>query len=275
MSAEMTDRFELESAMRVALDNEEFVLHYQPQVDTRSGAVVGVEALLRWQHPTQGVLAPQVFLPLAEQSGLIGPIGQWVLRSACSQMRDWQRSGIDVGKMAVNLTAREFMQDDVVSNVRSALVASGLEPACLELEITESTAVHNTQRVLFNMAELRDMGVRIAIDDFGTGYSAMSYLRRYPIHTLKIAQAFMRDVNVDPQSAAIASMIVELARELRLEVVAEGVEHHSQLEFLEGLGCHVVQGYYFSVPLPAAELRPMLTRGFAQGSDVADEKALA
>jgi EAL domain-containing protein (putative c-di-GMP-specific phosphodiesterase class I) len=273
MSAEMADRFELETALRVALERDEFVLYYQPQVDTRSGDVVGVEALLRWRHPTQGVLAPHVFLPLAEQSGLIGPIGRWVLKTACAQMQHWVVSGFDVGKVAINLTAREFTQEDVVSHVRSALSTTGLNPARLELEITESTAMHNTQRVLFNLMELREMGVRIAIDDFGTGYSAMSYLRRFPIHTLKIAQTFMRDAHVDPQSAAIATMIIELARELRLEVVAEGVEHPRQLEFLTGLGCHVVQGFLFSEPKPPADLKALIEARFR--TEEADRKTRA
>jgi len=275
MSAEMTDRFELESALRVALERDEFLLYYQPQVDTRSGEVVGVEALLRWRHPTQGVLAPHVFLPLAEQSGLIGPIGRWVLKTACAQMQHWVVSGFDVGRVAVNLTAREFTQEDVVSHVRSALSTTGLSPARLELEITESTAMHNTQRVLFNLMELREMGVRIAIDDFGTGYSAMSYLRRFPIHTLKIAQTFMRDAHVDPQSAAIATMIVELARELGLEVVAEGVEHPRQLEFLTRLGCHVVQGFIFSEPKPPADLRALVEADFRLDQSDRETRALA
>lgn len=262
MSAEMTGRLELESSLRVALERDEFVLHYQPQVDTRTGAIVAVEALLRWNHPTQGLLGPHVFLPLAEQSGLIGPIGRWVLRTACAQMQQWVLAGADPGRMAVNLSAREFTQEDVVSHVRSALATSGLDPRLLELEITETTAMHNTQRVLYNLMELREMGVRIAIDDFGTGYSAMSYLRRFPVNTLKIAQAFMRDAHIDPQSAAIATMIVELARELQLSVVAEGVEDPRQLEFLERLGCYVVQGYIFSEPVPASDVPILVAKGY-------------
>lgn len=264
MSAEMAGRFELEAALRVALDNDEFVLHYQPQVDTRTNAIVGVEALLRWNHPAQGLLAPHVFLPLAEQSGLIGPIGRWVLRTACAQMKEWLDAGIDVGKVAVNLTSREFIQEDVVSRVRQALASVELEPSRLELEITESVAMHGTQKVLFTLLELRDLGVRIAVDDFGTGFSAMSYLRRFPIHTLKIAQVFMRDAHVDPQSAAIATMIVELSRELGLEVIAEGVEHPRQLEFLERLGCPVVQGFMFSEPVPPGRVPELVEHGFAE-----------
>ncbi len=264
MSAEMSDRFELEAALRVALDRDEFELHYQPQVDARSGEVIGAEALLRWNHPTQGLIGPHVFVPLAERSGLIDPIGQWVLRSACAQMHAWLEAGLDVGRVAVNLSAREFTNPGIVSHVRQALAAADLEPHRLELEITESTAMHGMQRVLLNLKELRDMGVRIAIDDFGTGYSAMSYLRRFPLDTLKIAQVFMRDAHVDPQSAAIATMIVELSRELDLEVVAEGVELPSQVEFLEGIGCHVAQGYLFARPCPPDRFVRIVEAGFEE-----------
>lgn len=269
MSAEMSDRFELESALRLALDRDEFELFYQPQIDVRSGRVAGVEALIRWNHPTQGMLGPHVFIPLAERSGLIDRIGRWVLHTACRQMSEWLDEGLDVSRVAVNLSAREFMQPEVVSNVRQALAAAGLEPHRLEIEITETTAMHGMQRVLLNLKDLRDLGVRIAIDDFGTGYSAMSYLRRFPLDTLKIAQVFMRDAHVDPQSAAIASMIVDLARELELDVVAEGVELPSQLEFLDQIGCHIAQGYLFARPCSAHDFAVSLRDGF--GHQLAQE----
>jgi predicted signal transduction protein with EAL and GGDEF domain len=251
-------RLELEEALRHAIDHSEFELYYQPQVDVRAGTFVGVEALLRWNHPARGVLAPGEFLELAEQVGLIGEIGQWVLRTACEQARCWLDEGLEFGRVAVNLSAREFVQSNIVEGVAHTLETTGLDASMLELEITETIAMYNVDQVLAILELLRDMGVRVAIDDFGTGYSSMSYLKRFPIQTLKLAQDFMRDVDVDAQSAAIASMLIELSRELGLDMVAEGVENESQLRFLQERGCHVIQGYLFSRPVPSAELGNVL-----------------
>ena len=261
MSESALDRLELEATLRGALERGEFELYYQPQVDMRNGKLVGVEALLRWNHPTQGVLTPAAFLWLAEQAGFMGQIGRWVLESACRQAIAWLDDGYDFGRVAVNVSAKEFVQQNVVTNVRRILEETGLEPGRLELEITETTAMYNVEQVFEVLTDLRALGVRVAIDDFGTGYSSMSYLTRFPIQTLKIAQDFMRDVHVDQQSAAIASMLIQLCRELRLDVVAEGVEHQDQLDFLREHDCYIIQGYVFSHPVPAGEIVGLLEVG--------------
>ena len=261
MSESAAGRLELEAAMRQALENDEFELYYQPQVDVRDGTFVGIEALLRWNHPTRGLLTPGDFIELAEQAGFIGEIGHWVLRTACEQARMWRADGLQFGRVAVNLSAREFVQRNIVENVARALETSGLDPSMLELEITETIAMYNVEQILAILHLLRGMGVRVAIDDFGTGYSSMSYLKRFPVQTLKIAQDFMRDVDVDSQSAAIASMLIELCRELGLDIVAEGVESQSQLDFLCERGCYVIQGYLFSRPVSAGELGAILRTG--------------
>ena len=251
-------RLDLENALRHAIDHDEFEVYYQPQVDARDGSFVGVEALLRWNHPQRGVLAPGEFLELAEQVGLIAEIGQWVLRTACGQARTWLDEGLEFGRVAVNLSAREFIQCNIVENVAHVLETSGLDAPLLELEITETIAMYNVDQILAILELFRDMGVRVAIDDFGTGYSSMSYLKHFPIQTLKLAQDFMRDVEIDSQSAAIASMLIELSRELGLDMVAEGVENESQLRFLQERGCHVIQGYLFSRPVRSEELSELL-----------------
>jgi diguanylate cyclase (GGDEF)-like protein/PAS domain S-box-containing protein len=261
MSESVATRLELESAMRQAVDHGEFELFYQPQVDIRDGRIVGVEALLRWNHPTRGLLTPGDFIELAEQAGFIGEIGAWVLETACLQAREWLEQGLDFGRMAVNLSAREFVQRDIVESVGDALERTGLDASLLELEITETISMSNVEQIIAILRILREMGVRVAIDDFGTGYSSMSYLKRFPVQTLKIAQDFMRDVGADPQSAAIATMMIDLCEELGLDVVAEGVETRSQLEFLHSRGCYVIQGYIVSRPVPAEVAMQMLKDG--------------
>jgi len=261
MSESAIERLELETGLRSAVENHEFILHYQPQVDSRTGRTVGVESLVRWQHPTEGMLPPRAFIELAEQAGLMGEIGQWILYTSCRRAASWQAAGHDFGRICVNLSARQFVQQDVVGNVRRVLEKTGLAPSMLELEITESAAMHSIEHVLETLGELRDMGVRVAIDDFGTGYSSMSYLKRFPITTLKIAQDFMRDVHVDAQSAAIAGIVIDLCHELDLDIVAEGVEDVEQLEFLKHRGCYVIQGFLFSPPLPESRLIEFLEHG--------------
>ena len=258
MSRSTARRLELETALRNAIDHDEFELYYQPQVDVRDGRFVGVEALLRWNHPARGLIAPGEFIELAEQAGFIGEIGYWVLRTACGQARQWLTEGLDFGRVAVNLSAREFVQSNIVENVARTLEDTGLDACMLELEITETVAMYNVEQILAILELLRDMGVRVAIDDFGTGYSSMSYLKRFPVQTLKLAQDFMHDVEVDSQSAAIASMLIRLCRELDLDMVAEGVENVHQLQFLRERGCYVIQGYLFSRPVSSSELGEML-----------------
>ncbi len=266
MSQSALDRLAIESMLRGALEREEFELYYQPQVDMRSGHLVGLEALLRWNHPVDGVVAPGGFLEIAEQAGFMGQLGKWVLDTACRQAAEWLDAGCEFDHIAVNLSAKEFVQQDIVGNVKRILAETGIEPCRLELEITETTAMHNVENVFAVLSELRELGVRIAIDDFGTGYSSMSYLTRFPIQTLKIAQDFMRDVHISQQSAAIASMLVELCHQLDLDIVAEGVEHPSQLEFLRERGCFVIQGYIFSEPVPASEIVGLLELGLTLSS---------
>jgi diguanylate cyclase (GGDEF)-like protein/PAS domain S-box-containing protein len=261
MGDSIADRLELQAGLSQALERDELELYYQPQVDMRDGSLVGVEALLRWNHPSLGMLLPRSFLELAEQAGFMGEIGKWVLEQACTQASTWHHEHRQFGRMAVNLSAREFVQQDIVENVARALTRTGLPPEMLELEITETIAMYNVEQILAILRLLRDTGVRVAIDDFGTGYSSMSYLKRFPVQTLKIAQTFMRDVHIDLQSAAIASMLISLCRELDLDIVAEGVEHPSQLEFLRERGCYVIQGHIFSAPLAAADLEAFLDAG--------------
>jgi diguanylate cyclase (GGDEF)-like protein/PAS domain S-box-containing protein len=261
MSQSAMSRLELEAGLREAIRQSEFELHYQPQVDLRDGHLVGIEALIRWRHPIQGLLMPGAFIDLAEQAGFMGEIGRWILDTSCIQAAQWLADGLEFGRLCVNLSANEFVQQDIVGNVQRALSITCLPPERLELEITESTVMHNLEQVLEALGKLKAMGVRVAIDDFGTGYSSMSYLKRLPIQTLKIAQDFLRDVHVNAQSAAIATMLIEMCKELGLDVVAEGVEHESQLEFLRDRGCYVIQGYLFSRPIPAAQVREMLRHG--------------
>lgn len=254
-------RLALENQLRAGIEAGQFELYYQPQVDLDSASVVCVEALLRWNHPQRGLVLPGEFLRVAEQAGLIGHIGRWVLAQACSQAREWMDAGIDVGRVAVNLTAQEFLHQDMIENVAATLERTGVPPQMLELEITESVAIQNMDQVLATLTGLRDLGVRIAIDDFGTGYSSMSYLQRFPIHTLKIAQTFMRNVHMNPQSAAIALMMIALCRELELDIVAEGVENEAQLEFLQGRGAMYIQGNLFCEARPASEVGEILKTG--------------
>ncbi len=261
MNARALERLTLESSLRHALEREELVLHYQPQVDLHSGAVVGVEALIRWQHPEFGLLSPVKFIGLAEETGLILPIGEWVLRTACAQAKAWADAGFPDLRMSVNLSARQFRQQDLVQQVAAALEDSGLDPRSLELELTESLLIHNVDASIAILSELSAMGVKIAIDDFGTGYSSLSYLKRFPIDRLKVDQSFVRDIAADPEDAAIVTAIITLSRSLRLGVIAEGVETEEQMAFLRSRLCDEMQGFHFSKPLPVAEMNLLLREG--------------
>ncbi|MBI2912884.1 MAG: EAL domain-containing protein, partial [Chloroflexi bacterium] len=260
MNARVLERLALENSLRHALQRDEFVLHYQPQFDVRNGRIVGVEALLRWQHPQRGLVLPGEFIPLAEETGLILPLGEWVLRTACAQHKAWQATGLPPLRVAVNLSARQFLQSNLVQVVVRTLNESGLDPRYLELEITESVASQNADFAILVLRELRDMGVRISVDDFGAGYSSLSYLKDFPIHTLKIDRSFVRDLTTDPNDAAIASAIIALAHSLGLNVVAEGVETEEQLAFLKERQCDEFQGYLLARPMPAETLQKMLAR---------------
>jgi diguanylate cyclase (GGDEF)-like protein len=259
-SSAYRERLRLHAGLRHAVERGEFELHYHPKVDVRSGEIVGMEALVRWRHPEKGLIPPAEFIPAAEETGLILPIGTWVLQEACRQNKRWQDRGLARLRVAVNLSALQFRRN-VLDTVSKALQASGLEPRYLELEITESVVMQNAAEAVLTLEQLAKMGVHISIDDFGTGYSSLSYLKRFPLQTLKIDRSFIRELNQDPDDAAIVSAIIALAHNLRLKVVAEGVETEEQLAFLRLLGGDEYQGFYSSKPLPAAEFEHLLVQG--------------
>ncbi|HXG57645.1 MAG TPA: EAL domain-containing protein [Thermoanaerobaculia bacterium] len=249
MNHKALEALELENGLRRALEQNELVLYYQPLVDVSSGTVFGLEALLRWKHPHFGLLGPDRFITTAEQSGLIVPIGRWVLHEACRQAKEWQRRGRPM-LVAVNLSARQFQEPDLARQVREALEAAGLQPHFLELEITEGNAMQDVEKAIQTLRQLKGLGVRIAIDDFGTGYSCLNYLKQFPIDTLKLDQSFVRDITA-PEDAQIALGVIALAHSLKLKVIAEGVETLGQLTFLREHACDRLQGYLFSRPMPA------------------------
>jgi len=250
---EMYNWLRLESDLSKALDNQEFVLHYQPRVSLDSGIVTSAEALVRWNHPTLGLIPPAAFISLAEETGLIIPLGVWVLNTALRQALEWEAQGLPPLRVAVNVSARQFLQNDLVDSIRNAFAHTGALANRLEIEITESILMANIEEVSQRMQALRDMGVTISIDDFGVGYSSLSYLKRLPVDTLKIDQSFVRDIPGDENDSAIVTAITALSRSLGMTVVAEGVETESQKEFLQSIHCHEMQGYLFSKPLPARE----------------------
>ena len=249
MNAQVMERLALENGLRLALDKKELFLVYQPQVDIASGKITGLEALLRWQHPELGLVPPDKFIRIAENSGLILPIGEWVLRTACSQVRKWQDEGLPAVTIAVNVSAIQFRQDGFCELIRRVLDETGLAPHYLELELTESLLLPNADVMFSVVEELNAMGLTLAVDDFGTGYSSFSYLKRYRVSKLKIDRIFIRDVAVNPDDAAITSAIISMAKSLRLKVIAEGVETEAQMSFLRAHRCDEIQGYYFSKPL--------------------------
>jgi diguanylate cyclase (GGDEF)-like protein len=261
MNSRALERLSLESRLRQALQNEELVVFYQPVVDLSTGVVRGAEALLRWNHPQLGLLPPGEFIPLAEASGLIIGVGEWVLRRACAQMHSWHHLGFPGLSVAVNLSTRQFQQADLVSQVNRALQDSGLEAGALDLEITETNAMHNAEASVVTLGGLKALGVRISLDDFGTGYSSLSYLKRFPIDTIKLDQSFVRDVTSDPDDAAISSAVIAMAHSLELSVVAEGVETEEQLAFLRSQGCDRMQGHLLSPALPAEDFERFLLAG--------------
>lgn len=256
MGAEVNQRLRLESELWQALAGNQLVLHYQPQFDLLTGKMVGVEALIRWQHPLRGLIGPTEFVSVAEECGLILPLGQWVLRNACRQAKAWLDEGRDIGEIAVNISPQQFRQPDFAQTVRAALDESGLPAQRLELEITESTVMHGVEEAVAMFYELKAMGVRLAIDDFGTGYSSLSYLRQFPLNRLKIDRAFVADIEKDPDAAALVSSIVALGRSLGLELVAEGIENEAQADYLRILECDRGQGFLFRRPVSAEQIFP-------------------
>ncbi|WP_265944824.1 putative bifunctional diguanylate cyclase/phosphodiesterase [Dechloromonas sp. A34] len=254
MNAAANKRLHLESELWDALAKNQLLLHYQPQVDLVSGSVVGVEALVRWLHPQRGMIAPDDFIPIAEECGLILPLGHWVLLTACRQAKAWLDAGIDIGEMAVNISAHQFRQPEFAQLVRAVLLETGLPAERLELEITESTVMHSADASIQTLATLKEMGIKLAIDDFGTGYSSLAYLRLFPVDRLKIDRTFVADVASDSDAASLVTSIIALGRSLGLNLVAEGVETPAQADFLRALDCQRVQGFHFFRPVVAEEV---------------------
>ncbi|WP_051888448.1 EAL domain-containing protein [Caballeronia sordidicola] len=268
------EKLRLQEQLRHALANEEFRLVYQPQVDLQTEKIFGVEALLRWDHPTEGLVSPTTFIPLAEETGLIVPIGDWVLHTACHQNKAWQDAGIAPMTISVNVSARQFLQKEWVARVAHALAVSGLDAQYLELELTESLIMQDLDGAIAIMTQLQAMGVRLSIDDFGTGYSSLSALKHFPIVRLKIDQSFVRELPDGEDNRAIARAVISLGRQLNLKVIAEGVETEQQLDFLRDNDCHEIQGYHYSKPVTPSELEQLLREPFAWPSEGADEYAL-
>ncbi len=261
MNARAVQRHSIEVSLRRALERQEFVLCYQPKINLHSGTIVGVEALIRWQHPERGMVPPAQFIFIAEDCGLILPIGRWVLREACSQARAWRQAGLPPITVAVNTSALEFRAKDFLENIRAILEETCLEPRYLELELTESVLMRDAEFTDSKLHALADMGVKLAVDDFGTGYSSLSYLRQFPIDTLKIDQSFVNQMTSNPNDAAIVSAVISMAKSLKLCVIAEGVETPEQYAFLLVQHCDEGQGYYFARPVAAEALATLLQTG--------------
>lgn len=259
MNENLPQTLAMGNRLRSALQHDEFLLHYQPQLDMQDGRVIGVEALLRWNDPEQGLRSPAQFIPILEETGLIVPVGEWVLRKACTQARAWQYAGLSNLRIAVNLSAKQFRQRELVKKVADVLEDTGLAPGTLELELTESVLMDDPDEALRVMTELKDMGALVALDDFGTGHSSLAVLKAFPVDTLKIDRAFIRDIAQDEDDRSICAAIIALGRALRLSVLAEGVEENSQVEILKRQGCHLVQGFLYARPMPADDVWSWLT----------------
>jgi diguanylate cyclase (GGDEF)-like protein len=255
-----SDRLALQSSLRHALERQELLLYYQPQVNLKTGQIVGAEALVRWQHPERGLISPDKFIPIAEETGLIVPIGEWVLKTACQQTKVWQNAGFSHLRIAVNLSSRQFSQIDLRHQLVAILMETGLDPKYIELELTESMLVHNTEVAIRRLNALKSLGVEIAIDDFGTGYSSLSYLQQFPFDILKIDRCFIQNITDNPNNAAITKAIIEMAKTLNLKLMAEGVETEAELSFVCQNHCDGMQGYLFSRPLPSHDFEQLLKK---------------
>jgi predicted signal transduction protein with EAL and GGDEF domain len=254
------ERQSLQGSLRQALQHQEFVLHYQPKLSLQTGAIRGVEALIRWRHPQTGLMPPAQFIPVAEESGLIVPIGRWVLREACRQARAWQDAGIAPLTVAVNISSVELRAKGFIAGLRASLTETGLDPDRLELELTETFLMQDSLATAAVLEAIRNLGVRLALDDFGTGFSCLSYLKRFPIDTLKIDRSFVRDLATDADNAGIVKAVINMGKSLHMRVVAEGVETREQLLFLQEHSCSDGQGYYFAHPMPPGELTQLMAR---------------
>ena len=258
MNDRALERLDLEINLRKAIEQNELVLYYQPKVESQSGKIIGLEALVRWDHPKMGLIPPTEFIPLAEETGLIIPIGEWVLEEACKQNHAWQQAGYTPLRMGVNLSARQFAEQDLVGTIQRILDSSQLDPGYLELELTESILMRDVHESIAILRDMKEIGVDLSIDDFGTGYSSLSYLKLLPLDTLKIDRSFVTDITTDSSDAAIAKSIIALGKNLNMKVIAEGVETQGQLKFLRDQGCDLIQGYLISRPVPAEEVTQFL-----------------
>jgi EAL domain-containing protein (putative c-di-GMP-specific phosphodiesterase class I) len=274
MSASVEERVQLESDLHIAVAQGQFQLYYQPKVHTQTGAVRSAEALIRWIHPQRGLVAPDTFIPLAEECGLIGAIGEWVVHEACRQARAWQDLGLSPLRVSVNLSPSQFRGSGLIDTVRGALEEAKLDAHYFEVELTESAVMSDPEESIAILEQLSSMGVLVSVDDFGTGYSSMSYLRRFPIDKLKIDRVFISEIASRPEDASIVRAIVSLAHSLRLKVVAEGVETPAQLEFLKAIGCDEYQGYLFSRPLPANEFEQLVREKASNSQPLTQEDAM-
>jgi diguanylate cyclase (GGDEF)-like protein len=266
MDGQAAKRLALETSLRKALARQEFFLNYQPKVNVKTGRIVSFEALARWQHPELGLVPPKQFIPLAEETGLIVPLGEWVLRTACAQNRAWQDAHYPPLRVAVNFSPRQFQMLRLADMVEQVLAETGLDPCWLELEVTEGIMLQNMDNAVTTLHRLSELGVHLAIDDFGTGYSSLSYIKKLPINTLKIDQSFVSDITINPDDAAIATAVINMAQSLRLNVIAEGVEAEEQAELLDSLHCPEMQGFFFSKPLSAEEFPHILAKQHWQSS---------
>ena len=263
----------MENGLRRALENNEFEIHYQPQIAIDGGSIIGAEALLRWRHPQRGLIMPDEFIPVAEDTGLIVPIGEWVLRTACAQYAEWRHNGLPPIRLAINISARQLRQKNLAEIVAEVLATNGISPADLELEITETSLVQNTDGAAVALRELKKLGMMLSLDDFGTGYSSLSYLRRFPIDVLKIDRSFVRDISSDPSDAVLVRAIIDLAHSLGMTTVAEGVESSAQLYFLRSHKCNFAQGYFIGRPTSAETFSQNQTDWQAQAANRETTKA--
>jgi diguanylate cyclase (GGDEF)-like protein len=261
MDVRIIETMDLEADLRQALELGEFLLHFQPKIDVVSGEIVGSEALVRWQHPRRGMVSPGAFIPVAEETGLIGPIGEWVLREACRRNKSFQDEGLSPITVAVNISARQFRNEGFADMIAEVLHETGLEPRWLDLELTESMIMDHPEGAAAMMSRLKETGISLSLDDFGTGYSSLNYLRCFPVDTLKIDSSFIADVESDPGSASVANSIIDIAHNLGIEAVAEGVETEEQLDFLRRCGCDKFQGFLFSRPVPVEQFAELLREG--------------